>query len=126
MLLLAGAVAIGSAVPVVTAGAATAATAAAAATSIASVVGPWSSAVEVPGLAALNATGRAEVLSVSCGPAGECVAGGSYQDSALNLQGFVISEQNGTWARTSVVRDSESGVVCRTRGGRSDSSGRDT
>ena len=100
MLLLAGAVAIGSTVPVVTAGAATAATAAAAAaaaTSIASVVGPWSSAVEVPGLAALNATGRAEVLSVSCGPAGECVAGGSYQDSALNLQGFVISEQNGTW-----------------------------
>jgi hypothetical protein len=57
----------------------------------------WSSAIEVPSLAALNASGRAEVLSVSCDPGGNCTAGGSYRDSLLNLQGFVVTEQNGIW-----------------------------
>jgi hypothetical protein len=57
----------------------------------------WSRAIEVPGLAALNADGRAEVLSVSCGPAGDCAAGGSYQNSHRHLQGFVVSEQDDIW-----------------------------
>jgi hypothetical protein len=57
----------------------------------------WGKATEMPGLAALNADGRAEVISVSCGPAGDCAAGGSYEDRHGNLQGFVASEQNGTW-----------------------------
>ncbi|HET9896481.1 MAG TPA: hypothetical protein VFQ44_16260 [Streptosporangiaceae bacterium] len=59
--------------------------------------GTWGTAIEVPGLAALNANGRAEVLSVSCGLAGDCAAGGSYQDRNHRLQGFVASEQDGTW-----------------------------
>jgi hypothetical protein len=62
-------------------------------------VAGWNRATEVPGLAALNAGGRAEVLSVSCGPAGDCAAGGSYQDRRRHLRGFVVSEQNGTWGQ---------------------------
>ncbi len=59
--------------------------------------GTWGRAVEVPGLAALNAGGRAATMSVSCGPAGSCVAGGYYADRHGHGQGFVVSEQNGTW-----------------------------
>jgi hypothetical protein len=58
-----------------------------------------SRAIEVPGLAALNADGRAEVLSVSCGPAGACAAGGYYYDRQDHQQGFVVSEQDGTWGK---------------------------
>ena len=37
-------------------------------------------AVEVPGTAALNTGGYAELDSVSCGAVGECAAGGTYTD----------------------------------------------
>ena len=39
--------------------------------------GSWGKAIEVPGLAALDKGEDAEVYSVSCVPAGNCVAGGS-------------------------------------------------
>jgi hypothetical protein len=42
------------------------------------VNGTWRAAIEVPGTAALNGGGHAEVDSVSCGSAGNCSAGGSY------------------------------------------------
>jgi len=67
------------------------------------VGGTWGSAAGVPGLAALNASGRAEVLSVSCGPDGTCAAGGSYLDGNGNLQGFVVSQQDGTWGNAIMV-----------------------
>src|SRR5215469_7030016 len=63
----------------------------------------WGSAIEVPGLAALNVAGRAEVLSVSCSPAGDCEAGGSYWDRHRDLQGFVVSEENGAWGSATDV-----------------------
>src|ERR1700683_4004760 len=59
--------------------------------------GAWGKATKVPGLSALNADGRAQVSAVSCGPAGGCAAGGAYENSHGHLQGFVVSEQNGTW-----------------------------
>ena len=40
--------------------------------------GRWGTAIEVPGTAALNAGGDAEVTSVSCASAGNCAAGGFY------------------------------------------------
>ncbi len=47
--------------------------------------GGWSTAIKVPGLQALNTGGfpgeGAQVLSVSCGSAGNCAAGGDYFDS---------------------------------------------
>jgi hypothetical protein len=51
--------------------------------------GTWGQAIDVPGLQALNKDGAAEVTSVSCPPAGNCVAGGSYSDSHGHSQAFV-------------------------------------
>jgi hypothetical protein len=57
----------------------------------------WGNAQEVPGLATLNADGDAVVNSVSCASAGNCVAGGEYQDSSGHFQGWVADEANGSW-----------------------------
>ena len=52
--------------------------------------GPWGQAIEVPGLGALNKGGDAGVSSVSCAPAGSCMAGGFCQETGhYALQGFV-------------------------------------
>ncbi len=61
--------------------------------------GSWGRAVGVPGLAALNKGGRAEVRQVSCGSAGSCVAGGFYLDGQDHQQGFVASQKNGAWGQ---------------------------
>src|ERR1700757_1518394 len=42
--------------------------------------GSWGKAIEVPGSGTLNKGGSAELLSVSCGSAGTCAAGGDYTD----------------------------------------------
>jgi hypothetical protein len=59
--------------------------------------GKWGTAVEVPGTAVLNKRGLAQVNSVSCATAGNCSAGGFYQDAAYNSQAFVVNETGGTW-----------------------------
>ena len=59
--------------------------------------GSWSNAIEVPGTATLNTDGKAGVSSVSCAAAGDCAAGGSYQDGAGHVQPFVVNETNGSW-----------------------------
>ncbi|HEY2355525.1 MAG TPA: Ig-like domain-containing protein [Gaiellaceae bacterium] len=63
--------------------------------------GVWGTAVEVPGTAALNSNGYANVNAVSCSAAGNCSAGGYYSDGqgggGNNRQAFVIDETNGTW-----------------------------
>jgi hypothetical protein len=61
------------------------------------VHGTWGTAIEVPGTAALNKGGNAEITSVSCTSAGNCGAGGYYVDSSFRYQAFVVSEVNGTW-----------------------------
>jgi hypothetical protein len=58
--------------------------------------GTWDKAIEVPGTASLN-SGAAGVYSVSCASAGNCSAGGVYQDSAGDQQAFVVTETSGTW-----------------------------
>ncbi|MDR2985932.1 MAG: hypothetical protein LBV34_13940, partial [Nocardiopsaceae bacterium] len=55
----------------------------------------WGRAIPVPGLAALNKGGNANVLSVSCPSAGKCAAGGFYQSHGK--QGFVVNKRNGSW-----------------------------
>ena len=60
--------------------------------------GSWGTAIEVPGLGALNTGGAAYVTSVSCGSAGSCAAGGNYRDRH-GLQGFVAVERHGRWGR---------------------------
>jgi hypothetical protein len=61
--------------------------------------GSWGKATGIPGLAALNAGGIAEVLSVSCGSAHHCSAGGYYTSSSGDSRAFVASENNGSWGK---------------------------
>ena len=56
------------------------------------VNGTWHTAIEVPGTAALNLGGFAEISSVSCAAAGNCSAGGFYTDSSSRGQAFVVSQ----------------------------------
>ncbi len=56
------------------------------------VNGTWHTAIEVPGTAALNQGGFAEIRSVSCAAAGECGAGGSYAVGPGSQQAFVVSQ----------------------------------
>jgi hypothetical protein len=64
---------------------------------VSQVHGTWGTAIEVPGTAALNQGGNAEIASVSCASAGNCSAGGNYTDSSGHRQAFVVSQVNGTW-----------------------------
>jgi hypothetical protein len=61
------------------------------------VNGAWDDAIEVPGTAALNTGGLAQVGQVSCASAGDCAAGGWYSDSSGASHAFVADEVNGTW-----------------------------
>ena len=65
--------------------------------------GVWGRAIEVPGQGTLNKGGNADVLSVSCGPAGSCAAGGFYADASRDLQGFVAVEHDGVWGSATGV-----------------------
>ncbi len=65
--------------------------------------GVWGQAIEVPGLGALNKGGAAGVDSVSCASAASCAAGGGYEDSGQNGQGFVATEKNGVWGKATGV-----------------------
>jgi hypothetical protein len=65
--------------------------------------GTWHNAEEVPGSGTLNAGGNAYLLSLSCASAGNCAAGGQYENGSGNLQGFVVSETNGTWQKAEEV-----------------------
>ena len=58
--------------------------------------GSWGNAIEVPGAAALNTGGYANVYSVSCAATGACAAGGFYTDGS-GRQAFVVGETNGSW-----------------------------
>jgi hypothetical protein len=56
---------------------------------VSQVNGTWHTAIEVPGIAALNQGGDAGIASVSCASAGECSAGGT---TAGGDGAFVVSE----------------------------------
>lgn len=55
--------------------------------------GTWGTAQEIPGTAALNLAGGAEVSSVWCAAAGNCSAGGYYNNAGQ--QALVVDETNG-------------------------------
>jgi Bacterial Ig-like domain (group 3) len=61
--------------------------------------GTWGPAVQVPGSAALDKGGFAQLNSVSCPTAGNCSAGGSYAASKTSTEPFVVTERNGTWGK---------------------------
>jgi hypothetical protein len=72
-------------------------TRAAAAPRAAALSGTWGTARVLPGAAALNQGGRAQVNSVSCSSPGNCSVGGWYTDSSRRTQAFIVSEVRGTW-----------------------------
>src|SRR5260370_4008900 len=49
----------------------------------------WHTAIEVPGTAALNQRGDAQITSVSCTSAGNCSAGGDDTDNCLPHHAFL-------------------------------------
>jgi hypothetical protein len=59
--------------------------------------GRWTATRQVPGLAALNAGGQASLTALSCAPAGNCAAGGSYTDAAGAVQAWLATGSGGTW-----------------------------
>lgn len=59
--------------------------------------GVWADAEPIPGLAAFNAGGLAQVGSLSCASAGNCAATGVYANSSVELLAFVVTETNGVW-----------------------------
>jgi hypothetical protein len=65
--------------------------------------GTWGTAKEVPGTAALNTGGNANLGTVSCAAAGNCGTGGRYKDGSGHFQAFVVNETNGTWAKAEEV-----------------------
>jgi len=71
------------------------------------LAGTWGTAITVPGLRALNQGGLAELNSVSCGSAGNCVAVGGYLDASFHGHAFLAGERNGTWRRAIDVPGSE-------------------
>jgi hypothetical protein len=66
--------------------------------------GHWGSAIQMPGLAPLNAGGSAFPVALSCGSPGNCVAGGSYHDAAGSMQAFLAAQSNGHWNKAAQAR----------------------
>jgi hypothetical protein len=75
--------------------------------------GVWGKAIEVPGSAALNKGGDAEVISVSCPSAGYCAAGGYFTGGSRHQQTFVVNERRGVWGKAIEVP----GTAALNRGG---------
>ncbi|HXS64278.1 MAG TPA: hypothetical protein VN767_15595 [Streptosporangiaceae bacterium] len=63
--------------------------------------GTWGQAINPPGLGSLAFGRFADVDSVSCASAGNCAAGGDYEDlgDSSVTRGFVINERNGVWGK---------------------------
>jgi hypothetical protein len=59
---------------------------------VSEVNGAWGKALKVPGSAALNTGAFASVFSVSCASAGNCGAGGEYQNASGVYQAFVVGQ----------------------------------
>jgi hypothetical protein len=61
------------------------------------VAGSWDPAVEIPGMALLNAGTVSSFNGISCPSAGNCTGVGDYTDESGELQAFVVDEKGGTW-----------------------------
>ncbi len=69
----------------------------------AALVVSWGKALEVPGTAALNVTGQAQVDAVSCPAAGSCSAAGFFNDAAGQNEAFIAAERKGRWGKASRI-----------------------
>jgi hypothetical protein len=75
------------------------------------VSGAWGTAIQVPGLAALNTgDGGDSTVAVSCSSPGNCAAGGYYTVGSGDDRPFVANEANGVWG-TAVEVPGVAGLV---------------
>ena len=56
------------------------------------LTGKRGTAIEVPGLGALNKGGFTSVGAGACASAGNCSAGGGYKDAASRTEPFVVNQ----------------------------------
>jgi hypothetical protein len=71
---------------------------------VSQVNGTWGTAEEIPGIAKLSHGGYSGPMSVSCGSAGNCSAGGVYTDGEVGpREAFVVSQVHGTWGKAKEV-----------------------
>jgi hypothetical protein len=59
--------------------------------------GTWGNASKLPGSEISDQAAAANAISVSCAAAGNCAAGGTYNDPLNDQEAFVASKRNGTW-----------------------------
>jgi hypothetical protein len=64
--------------------------------------GTWGEAREIPGLEALNSGGDASMAALSCGSAGNCVAGGAYKAGGSYFA-YLAAEVAGQWGNAQTV-----------------------
>jgi hypothetical protein len=64
--------------------------------------GTWQTAIQVPGITALDSNGLGHLTSVSCASPGNCSAGGFYL-VGISVQPFVVTETKGTWGNAAAV-----------------------
>jgi hypothetical protein len=64
--------------------------------------GGWGNAQPIPGLAALNTGGLAQVGGLACTSAANCTAVGSYTSSTAG-RSFAATEVNGTWRKAKPI-----------------------
>lgn len=65
---------------------------------VSQVDGIWGPASAIPGLEILNVGNSASLASISCADAGNCSAGGIYDDGPNSRQAFLVSQVDGVWA----------------------------
>lgn len=89
---------------------------------VSEVNGAWGNALEIPGIAALGGgTDAASASAVSCATAGNCAAGGVYDDSTPAEHVFVAVQAGGTWGNAQQLtgtgtRPTLSSASCATPG----------
>jgi hypothetical protein len=65
--------------------------------------GVWGPVAPIPGLLALNTGGYVTIAALSCASPGNCLVGGSYDDTHNNEYAFTVGERGGKWGRAQEV-----------------------
>src|SRR5215467_11285544 len=73
--------------------------------------GTWHNAHAIPGLGKLNPGGTSSARTMSCALAGNCTAGGFYEDATISFHAFVADETNGQWGRVHTIDVTVTGVT---------------
>ena len=68
--------------------------------------GSWGTAIELPGLAALNQGNKTGSPVMSCGAPGDCSLGGFYGAGGLSKP-YLATQHNGVWGQAHEVRGIE-------------------